>query len=215
MKHYPYVSTYAYSGPRSPDMASRSYIRLGWSSYSTTEAVAILLRAIRLFIPLSETKYDGSCQDQSHGSCQVTMTFASHTGYMRLISTTNCPVKFPCFLDFQGKQRGLDTALPEGVHQSLRNWKAHCAPGVMDSNLKNLWCMPFKPAGQANSMVACTLIINIYQNSHCTKYSSHMLSVTAFRCTLSFNFRIEVIVGFPIYYGPKLHFKYQWDNPLQ
>lgn len=28
--------------------------------------------------------------------------------------------------------------LSEGVYQSLRNWKAHCASGAIDSNLQNL-----------------------------------------------------------------------------
>lgn len=31
-----------------------------------------------------------------------TMTFATYTGYTRLISKTNFPVKFHCFLDYEG-----------------------------------------------------------------------------------------------------------------
>ena len=62
-----------------------------------------LLRAIRFFfIPLSGTEYNGNCQDQYSCSCQDTMTFASYAGYTRSLSKSNCPVKFPHFLDYQG-----------------------------------------------------------------------------------------------------------------
>lgn len=80
-------------------------------------AVAILLRAIRLFILLLEIAYSGSCQDQYSSSCQYTV-FVSSTGYMRLMSKTNCPVKHT------EKHSGLNISLPEGVRPSLRNWKA-------------------------------------------------------------------------------------------
>lgn len=43
------------------------------------EVMAILLRAIRLFIPLSETIYC-ICQNQYSCSCQDTMTFANYIG---------------------------------------------------------------------------------------------------------------------------------------
>lgn len=104
--------------------------------------MAILLRTIRRFIPLSETKYNGSGQD--------TMIFASCTEYTRLMSETIVLSNFHVFLISKGTywetQNSLNASLPEGVHWSLGNWKVHCAPGVRDSNLKNLWCVPLKAA---------------------------------------------------------------------
>lgn len=47
---------------------------------------------------------------------------------------------------YREAQRGLYASLLEGVHHSLRNWKAQCAPSSMDSNLKSLWHMPLKAA---------------------------------------------------------------------
>lgn len=41
-------------------------------------------------------------------------------------------------------QISLNVALPEGVHQSVRNWKVHYIPGAMDSNKKNLSHMSLK-----------------------------------------------------------------------
>lgn len=38
----------------------------------------------------------------------------------------------------------LNASLPEGVHWSVRNGKAHCTAGAMDFNLKNLWHMPLE-----------------------------------------------------------------------
>jgi hypothetical protein len=46
---------------------------------SKTEAEASLLQAISLLIFLSETEYNGGCQDQCNGRCQDTMVFASYT----------------------------------------------------------------------------------------------------------------------------------------
>ena len=103
--------------------------------------MAILLRAIRLFVPLSTTEYNGNGQDQYSCSCQDTMKFESYTGYIRLISKTNCPVKLHVSLTTKGTYRG-----------TLRGPRLHClreclnlsgtggysAPEAMDSNLKNL-----------------------------------------------------------------------------
>jgi hypothetical protein len=69
------------------------------------------------------------------------MTFASHTGYTRIMFKTNCLVRLSCFLDFRGStetQLCLTTFLPEGLHQPLRNWKAHGVPGAVDSTLIDL-----------------------------------------------------------------------------
>lgn len=68
-------------------------------STAKLKVLAILFRAIRLFIPSSETEYNDGHQDQYSCSCQDTVTFASHIGYTRLISKT-CPVKPSCFLDY-------------------------------------------------------------------------------------------------------------------
>ena len=89
------------------------------------------------------------------------MIFANFTGYMRLKSKTNCPIKLLCFLDYQGSiretQSGLNALLSEGVHQSLRNWKAHCAPEAMDANMKKRYdqCLS-RQLGEVDSMVLCT-----------------------------------------------------------
>lgn len=48
---------------------------------SKTKAETSLFRAIRLFIPLSERVYNGSCQD--------TVMFGSYTEHTRLMSETN------------------------------------------------------------------------------------------------------------------------------
>lgn len=64
------------------------------------EALAIELRAIRLFIPLSKKEYGGNCQDQYTCSSLDTTMFASCGRYTRLMSKTNCPVKRPRFLVF-------------------------------------------------------------------------------------------------------------------
>ena len=69
------------------------------------------------FIPLSEIEYNSNCQDQYSCSWHDTMIFANFTGYMRLKSKTNCPIKLLCFLDYQGSiretQSGLNASLPE------------------------------------------------------------------------------------------------------
>ena len=44
-----------------------------WQGKSKIMAVTILLRAIRRFTPLSETEYNGNCQDHCSCSCQGTM----------------------------------------------------------------------------------------------------------------------------------------------
>lgn len=31
----------------------------------------------------------------------------------------------------------MNASLPEGLHQYLWNWKTHCTPRAMDSNLRN------------------------------------------------------------------------------
>jgi hypothetical protein len=46
----------------------------------------------------------------------------------------------------KGTYREMDSSLPEGVHLSCRDWKTHCVPGTMDSNLRNLWRMLLKAA---------------------------------------------------------------------
>lgn len=92
--HYQYKHLHSFARPRSPDMATRNEIRPGWKSHSTTEALIILLRAIRLFVPLSETEYNDNCQDQYSCSCQNSVVYASHTEYRRLMCSTSCPVSF-------------------------------------------------------------------------------------------------------------------------
>lgn len=57
-----------------------------------TEAMTRLLQAIRIFIPSSETDYNGSYKEEYNCSCQDTMTFASYIG---LMSKTNCSAKLP------------------------------------------------------------------------------------------------------------------------
>lgn len=101
------------------------------------------------FLPLSTTEYNGNCQDQYSCSCQDTMKFESYTGYIRLMSKTNCPVKLHVSLTTKGTYRG-----------TLRGLRLHClreclnlsgtggysAPEAMGSNLKNLGEMPLKEA---------------------------------------------------------------------
>ena len=72
----------------------------GWRGHTKTEAVTILLRAIRVFIALSETESNCNGQDQYSDSCQDIRKFASYTGNTRLMSKTNCHVKLPGFLDY-------------------------------------------------------------------------------------------------------------------
>ena len=57
---------------------------------SKTEAEASLLQAISLLIFLSETEYNGGCQDQCNGRCQDTMVFASYTDNIKWMIKTNC-----------------------------------------------------------------------------------------------------------------------------
>jgi hypothetical protein len=125
------------TGPRFPDIILRNVSRLAGSK---TEACDNLLRANR-HLYLHQKQYNGHCQDRYRCSCQNTMTFASHTGYTRIMFKTNCLVRLSCFLDFRGStetQLCLTTFLPEGLHQPLRNWKAHGVPGAVDSTLIDL-----------------------------------------------------------------------------
>lgn len=87
------------------------------------------------------------------------MILASYTGYRRLRSKTNGPVCLSCFFDFEGNreaQSGRNASLPEGVCRFTRNWKAHGAPGAMDSNLKTHDAYPSRQLGQAYSTIPCT-----------------------------------------------------------
>jgi hypothetical protein len=52
-----------------------------WRGHCTPGAIAISLRAIRLFMFLSETGYNGNFRDQYSCSCQDTKMFANHTGH--------------------------------------------------------------------------------------------------------------------------------------
>lgn len=74
--------------------------RAFWRGHSTSEAVIILLRAIKPFIALLETDNNGNCHNQYSYICQDTMKFASYTGYTRVMSKTNGPAKSLCFLDY-------------------------------------------------------------------------------------------------------------------
>lgn len=78
------------------------------------------------------------------------ITFASHTGKTRLMSKTICLSSLHASLTSKGicikSQSGLNASMPEEVHQYLRNWKAHSAPGTMDSYLKNLCHISLKAA---------------------------------------------------------------------
>lgn len=77
-----FVSTHTY-------FLGQGYL-IGWKikpgsgrrGHSKIETATILLRAIRLSIPLSEAEYSGNFQDQYDCSCQdtVTVTFASDAG---------------------------------------------------------------------------------------------------------------------------------------
>lgn len=94
------------------------------------------------FIPLSETEYGwqlaGSIQFELPGYSDLCKLYRVH----KIKVKTNCLVKLPCLLNFQGNiQR--NTKRPE----HFRNWKKQSAPVATDCNLKNLWCMPFKAAG--------------------------------------------------------------------
>lgn len=102
------------------------------------------------FLPLSETEHNGNFQD--HYSChyQDLMTFASYTGNTRLMPKANFLSSFPASLTSKGTcikaQSGLNASMPEEVHQYLSNWKAHSAPGTMNSYLKNLCHIYLKAA---------------------------------------------------------------------
>lgn len=89
----PPVSTHTY-WTRLPGMVPRNELGLWWRAHSKTGAVTFLLRAIIVFTPLSETEYINKCQDQCSYGCQVTMKFASHIAYKRLMSKIKpCPIK--------------------------------------------------------------------------------------------------------------------------
>lgn len=101
------------------------------------------------------------------------MTQLKRTWYTRLLSKTNCPARLPGFHDSLSPkgtdgetQRGLDTSMPGRVHRSLRNWKAHCIPGTVISNLKNLRCLPLKVARSSQ----------LYGSLHITLSTFHVLN---------------------------------------
>lgn len=86
------------------------------------------------------------------------MMLASYTGYRRLRSKTNGPACLPCSFDFEGNreaQSDRNASLPEGVCRFTRNWKAHGAPGAMDSNLKTHDAYPSRQLGRASSTIPC------------------------------------------------------------
>jgi hypothetical protein len=89
----------------------------GWTGHSNT--VTTLVRAIRLFIPLSEREYNCNCQDRYSNRCQDAMTFASYTGYTIYF----CQVSMlPSLLrEHTEKQSSWSVSLPEGVHWFLGN----------------------------------------------------------------------------------------------
>lgn len=56
----------------------------------------------------------------------------------------------------------LKASLPEGVPWPLRKWKVHCAPGAMDSTLKNPWLLKvarLTPRFSAPTCVKTNLLI--------------------------------------------------------
>jgi hypothetical protein len=63
------------------------------------EAVTMLSRSIRLFIPLLETEYSANCQS-IHLLLPGYNDDCKHYRLHRLASKTNCPVKFPCLIDY-------------------------------------------------------------------------------------------------------------------
>lgn len=93
-------------------------------------------------------------------------------------------VKPSCFLDYLGTiQR--NTKRPEHFtargNLSLGNWETHCAPGAMDSHLKNLWHMPLK-AGRV-SRLHCFLQ-NTYPRGPIVGVQSQHLSPGSWACCL-------------------------------
>lgn len=134
-----------------PVANGRTYqTRVSWSvgmktrprmGLSKNEAETCLLQAIRFLIPLSETEYNGSCQEEYNCSCQDTTTFASCSRYTRLMSKTNCPAKL------------LNALLTSReCNDTQEPWMCHCLreclgfSGGTDSNLINLWSMPLQAA---------------------------------------------------------------------
>lgn len=83
-------------------------------------------------ISLSKTEYNGNFQGQYSCSCQEIMMFASYAGCTGLMS------KIIVLLNLHASwlPKKSNTSLPEGVRQSLRNWKEHCSSEAMDCNLK-------------------------------------------------------------------------------
>jgi len=75
-----YTSTFTYRGQGHSIRPQGMKIGSGWRGYTKSEAMTILLRAMRLFIALSGTEYNGSGQDQFGCHCQDTMKFASCSG---------------------------------------------------------------------------------------------------------------------------------------
>ena len=146
----------------------------GWRGHSTTEAMTILLGAIRMFMPLSETEYNGNCQDRYSSSCQDTVTFASHTGATKLMSKTNCPVKPACLLDHSGTGRHI--VCPRSL---TLTWKTY------DTCLS-------KQLGQANSVTPCA-------TDHILKFqSSCYLKDKWFECDqyMQFDYRTQQLPTF-------------------
>ena len=90
-----------------------------WRCLSKTEVETSLFQAIRLFIRLTETEYNGSFLDA--------MPFASIVRCTRLMPKTNCSIKFlHDSLTAKGhreKKEGLNTSLPERIPQLLINFK--------------------------------------------------------------------------------------------
>lgn len=74
---------------------------------------------------------------------QVSVKFASHSGHTNLMSKTNCPVKFPCFLDYYGNREknslkaSLCVCVRGGGASVTQYLEGTLCPRSHDSNLTN------------------------------------------------------------------------------
>lgn len=73
-------------------MRNESWPCTTWKGHSKTEAITCLLNTIWLFIPLSETEYNGGLLDYYNGSSQDTIASATDKGHPIVMSKINCPI---------------------------------------------------------------------------------------------------------------------------
>lgn len=156
--------------PTPPDTATKTEIRPAWRGYRTTEALRNLLRAIKLFIPLSEREYNCCGQDRYSCSCQDTAKFASHTGYtdhcLRPIVLLSLHASLTTKRTNRDAHSDPNALLSVGVHWLV----SQELEGTVFPRSRGLWpekpmmhaCLSRQPR-QACSMVPSNLLVDSFE----------------------------------------------------